>query len=437
MKNKAVSYVLICLLLAIIWLDFSYPVTLTFDSGHYLMLANLIEKAQWHNWDPIRGIIFPLFLLLLNKLVKIRYFLSLIPLVTCHLLSLCFAGMIVKQLVGTNKKDLRQMFLIWGSFFIFVVLDPIIIGYYHTLLTEFIASTLSLFVCWSICYILDNPKKRFTISWGLVFIILSLLAWHLKQPYIGAIYFPYVAFMIILSKRKQWNLVLRSSLLGVLSLSLVLASNSIWYEFLRINGAQIDTSRNISKVISSSVETNLNFAKNDFFSFVEMITKRYLAITNFLLFDQSSYQVIGPASFVRGSENEVIAYRMFNDIGSGNYLPHEPYQGYSEPFFSKYKPPIWINKLLVSFEKKSNFMFTITGLLSPLLAILLIIKNTGIHHKYFILIFSVFSNNLFHAIFVAPIDRYAFWGYILSLCVICAFFVRAITSIVKMKKKEQ
>lgn len=430
MKSKVLSYVvLICFMLAIIWLDFSYPVTLTFDSGHYLMLANLIEKAKWQNWDPIRGVVFPFFLLLLNELVKIKYFLSLFPLVICHVLSLYFVGMIVKQLVVANKKDWGWIFLIWGSVFVFVALDPIIVGYYHTLLTEFIAATLSLFFCWSICYILDEPRKRFTKSWVLVFIVLSLLAWHLKQPYIGAIYFPYIAFMITLSRRKMWNLVLRSSLVGALSLSLVLVSNFVWYEFLRNNGAQIDTSRNISEVISSSVESNLNFAQSDFLGFIKAITKRYLAITNFLLFDQSSNWVLGPASLARASENQAIAYRMFDNLGGDNYLPHEPYQGYSEPFFSKYNPPIWINKLLVSFEKKSNIMFTITGLLSPLLVISLLSRNTGIHHKYFILVFSAFSNNLFHAILVAPIDRYAFWSYVLNLCVVCALFVQIIIAI--------
>jgi hypothetical protein len=49
--------------LLILLVDYSYLILFTFDSVLYLKLSLIIGgDLPWANWDPIRGIIFPLLL---------------------------------------------------------------------------------------------------------------------------------------------------------------------------------------------------------------------------------------------------------------------------------------------------------------------------------------------------------------------------------------
>ncbi len=83
-KSFIATLIIALCLLIIFLLDSLYPITLTFDSGHYLMLADLVNKGEWNNWDPIRGAIFPTFLSLVTKFLNEEY--AFIPLALFHVL---------------------------------------------------------------------------------------------------------------------------------------------------------------------------------------------------------------------------------------------------------------------------------------------------------------------------------------------------------------
>lgn len=58
-KSTLIDHLFWILALLIIIVDLIYPVTLTFDSGHYLMLSEVIRQGNWEAWDPLRNVIFP------------------------------------------------------------------------------------------------------------------------------------------------------------------------------------------------------------------------------------------------------------------------------------------------------------------------------------------------------------------------------------------
>ena len=73
-------------------------------------------------------------------------------------------------------------FIVW--ILIFIVFNPIVFGYYHTVLTEFIAMTISVIICYLCvnyigCNWAENKKK--CIEYVCVFVFLTIFLYHIKQ----------------------------------------------------------------------------------------------------------------------------------------------------------------------------------------------------------------------------------------------------------------
>ena len=51
----------------ILVIDVLYPMTFTYDSGHYLSYLSILSGSKpFVDWDPVRGPVFPLFLFFIN-----------------------------------------------------------------------------------------------------------------------------------------------------------------------------------------------------------------------------------------------------------------------------------------------------------------------------------------------------------------------------------
>lgn len=125
-------------------IDLLYPIIVTWDSGHYLWLADMFKTGELANWDPIRNAVYPFSLYITNFLFGQSQNAYLVPMIIAHCafyLLCCEVLFRVIKLEGVRR--------LWITFtvFVFIALDPIVVGYYHTLLTEYVASLVAVMSC--------------------------------------------------------------------------------------------------------------------------------------------------------------------------------------------------------------------------------------------------------------------------------------------------
>ena len=209
MKNKK-NIILIAFFIIITVIFFTYQVVITYDSSHYLWLTSLLTpNGDFSTWDVARGPIFPMFIRVCNMLFGQNSNGLLIGMFAFYLLMIFGSYLMYKDTIKDEECLSKKMKFILGILFILlVVINPMIIGYYHTLLTEFIAMTFAVIGCylawkWINTDFFENKIKYviYTISLA----ILIAIAWQLKQPYVGTILFP-VVIAAILSFIRKTNL---------------------------------------------------------------------------------------------------------------------------------------------------------------------------------------------------------------------------------------
>lgn len=130
------GYWILCAVLIIIGIF--YEITITYDSAHYLWLANLFKSGEWTSWDVIRNPGFPFQiylsqLLFGNSINGLRWAMVLFNVLFYLILS-------ELAIEAMQLKGLRDRYIIRIIVFLFIALDPIIFGYFHSLLTEFNAA---------------------------------------------------------------------------------------------------------------------------------------------------------------------------------------------------------------------------------------------------------------------------------------------------------
>jgi len=411
----------------LIGIDLSYPLLLSYDSGSYLMLSDVIQRGAWSQWNPIRGIIFPLTLESFKVLFGTNQNAFLIPMTLAHLVLFvlsCYFIMHSSQFKDHVAKEVTVIII-----FLFIALDPLILGFYHTLLTEFLATTIAIISCYGAYHLYQKLIQLPTFSsttlfWTAFFVLMVPFSWHLKQPYIGIAYFPFIVSCLLMffykpTKAKILYFILANSLV-VLAVAISMLA---WNAFLRKNDVSLERSsiplmeNNINKYIELYRQSPVAFGKD--------IVKRYLASCNYFYYDQLADKIIKVPSLTRAVENAQYGTRMFDNYGNTNYTGPDIFLPYTYLFITEYQPPVWISEIEQAMVIKSYFFFTATYLLLPLFVIMSTIlwfrrKDLKIS---LILILSVSSllNGLMN-IFVLPIDRYLWWGYPLNL-IICVILL--------------
>ena len=263
MKKK---YLGLFLLLTIFY--FEYSVTILWDSAHYMSYVNIFEGVlPWSSWDVVRGPIFPLIIyfgnILFGKssqgLIINTYIYYLLMLIFSYKLLLYFFDKVRLSKNKMNKLIVVIMFLI--------IINPIIFGFCHTLLTEFVAIALSVVSCylailWVDCDY-DVDTKNF-IWLSIYFILFTTIAWFLKQPYVSVVLFVFIIALIIniFQVKKFKNTIYR---IGVLVLCLVFLVISMqgWNAFLRRMGNDPDSDRNPSNALGNQLILAIDSLKID------------------------------------------------------------------------------------------------------------------------------------------------------------------------------
>lgn len=255
------NYIRLGLFLLLFVYYFSIPMNVFWDSGHYMSYVSIFEGTlPWSSWDVVRGLVFPLILHLSNiifgKTTQGILFLSFI----FYLIMLTSVKFILDNSIIKEKAKTKK--IIYLLVFLFIILDPLIYGYYHALLTEFIAITISLVMCflswkWLSINFYDDKKKY--IIYSLIFLLGTVLSWHLKQPYVTITIFPVIIASII-SVIKSWNLknILQRGITVISCVIALVASILLWNQFLTSKGVDLNTNRNITASFGNQLLTGLN-----------------------------------------------------------------------------------------------------------------------------------------------------------------------------------
>ena len=442
-KNKL--FLALCFIVVLI--DLSYPITITYDSGHYMSLAHVINSWDWVDWDPVRGIVFPLFLCLSVKLLGFNQNALLVWMTLAHLLLFVFSVSVILYETKITKPLFRNIVIVF--IFLFIILDPLILGIYHTMLTEFFAATIaviSIFFAYRLYQhseCIPKLSKNLLFSYAF-FLVMVPIAWHLKQPYVGAAYFPFLlsCCLILLRNRK-----LRALYLGIIANILIAISLGIsiiaWNSFLPNTGLAANPNRSINSYIDYSYVKGKVTWDNSPVKFIQKTIDQYLLAANVYWLNHNNNTIVRTFSLTIAYQNKLIGYRMFTTYGGTNTFPMTPtLNSYIDYFTTDYLPPNWFNKIEERQLIKSNFMFSTTYLVMPFFflafIIIKIIKKTEKGFLFIILSGSATLNAFFHALAGKGLDRYLQWGYPLNLiCIVilAIYFIGAVIQIPNIVKQ--
>jgi hypothetical protein len=435
-------FIFLCLLFVIISL--SYPLTLTFDSGHYLFLADALSNQDWSKWDPIRGVIYPLFLSLFTNILGRNQNALLLPMIFAQLVLFLFSIHFILFDTKIMKRSHRKIFIALS--FLLIMLDPLIMGYYHAVLTEFFAVTIAVISCYlsyKLYYLSESlPELSKPLVLSLFYYLVAIpFAWHLKQPYVGTAYFPFLltCFLIIVRDFRKRGVFLKLLLANILIIATLGISILLWGGFLRLNGMPVRPNRELTGFFSRAYARKADTALATPLNFAKYVTKNYLALSNFFLNDREKKAILSQPSLTRAFQNQIVAYRMYEFYGQTNTFPvADVLKPHVQDFAADYFPPLWLNEIQRAQEIKSNFLFTTSYLILPLIfffsVFFLFRMKTLSNFFVFICSGSAFLNALFHSVFLWPIDRYLFWGYPLNLIIFIICFVKIAQRLVRHRQ---
>lgn len=256
-KIKQISIIFICVALTIIF--FSYNIVICVDSSHYCWLASLLEtrKGAFADWDVARGIVFPLIIYILTVLIgknvislQIGMFIAYaIALIICYL---------IYNFINKEFKIHKYLKIILGLLATFlIILNPLIMGYYHTILTEYIAMTacvVAAYFSWKWLDVDFMKHKLKYIVYTIYFALSIVFMWHLKQPYILTIFAPLIISSILsVIKNFDWKNMLQRILTIIICIIMLVISLKVWNFVLQSKVTVIDERRTSSGFLSGQL----------------------------------------------------------------------------------------------------------------------------------------------------------------------------------------
>lgn len=239
------------ILLIIVFIFMSYNVIYTYDSLHYLDYVDILfNRLPFSSWDIVRGPSFPLTLYLFSIIFGENQ--------NAHLLLQLFNFLLliflIIEVLNISIKEYKYKKCIVFILSFLICFNPLIFGYYHVLLTEYISiflTVLSIYFSYKWIYVKENKKK---IIYLLFFTFLLSYLWMLKQPYSLCLLVPVLAASILslLKDKSVINFIYRLGTI-VISLSVMFISIVIWNRVLVWKNADMNTGRDSSSALSSAM----------------------------------------------------------------------------------------------------------------------------------------------------------------------------------------
>lgn len=418
----------ICLILLVI-IFFSFSIILTYDSGHYLSYVSIFEgSAPASSWDIVRGPVFPIIIQTSNFLFG-KTSTSILICTFLFYLTFVIICCILSKKISKNYKHSK---LINTIVLLYLVLNPLIFGYFHVLLTEFVAITitmLNILIAYKWISI-DLKNKKSLILYSLYFILSTVFCWHLKQPYIIiAIIPPLVAGILsVIENHKKFNVLYRFG--TVFAAMAILAASIVSWNIILDNmhvdkNSGRDSSSSLGKQLATTYQ--IENTNNDYFSafkdelfsnpgkIIGIYFNNYCSLASLCKVtstDGVNYTSTSNLDFVDTYENTAIGYATFNRPTNIFQMSGEMYDRASS-YATNVSHNIF-RPVMKALSYPTNIIFKVAILLCvPITIFLIIIKiktKDKKHQPLFYLCLILMSTASFHLIFSAcalVIDRYA------------------------------
>lgn len=271
------------LLIFIAWFYLTFPMILTYDSAHYMGYVQIFENVlPFSTWDIVRGPVFPILIHLSNLFFgKTSNGIVLFSFIF-YLVMFFVSSKIIKEFSRENKKTKIVLTIL---FFLLVVFNIIVFGYYHTLLTEFVAMTISVVSCylsWKLLLKTTKGDKKHYFLLMLYFVIMVPFSWFLKQPYVSITLFPLIISTIIsLFTSRPIKRFLPHFAVLLLSIVSLFIGIFAWNKVLERKELETDTSRSAFNMLGQGMIDPL-----ENYEILEDVNTDYLEKAQFLSSDE-------------------------------------------------------------------------------------------------------------------------------------------------------
>lgn len=260
-NKKIIFPIIILILFAILYFQFSLIVTPD-GTGYYWYTSILDGNYPLSTWKITRGFSFPILLYIFKHLFGSNPTGILIGFFLLYCLLILFSYLLLKYFLKKYNNNSRSNIFYWILYLILIVFNPLIIGYSHTLLTEavapaFIMLTAYLSFKWRNVY-WKNTKKK-SIIYLIIFTLLTIFMWFLKQPYTPVILFIlFITSVLSGIKEKSWKKFLEKISNIIFILIFLLISIFTWNKILEANGVEIQGEHSNSGFLTNGILISLN-----------------------------------------------------------------------------------------------------------------------------------------------------------------------------------
>lgn len=362
-KHKdTILVILLITFLGIIY--FSYNITTTWDTSEYLGLADYIGTEEMaEKWIGHRGIAFPLLLRLFKPFRIENKIFMLILMFIFYVSMIIIIYKIYKKLREHEffkSKITKCIFAIYTIFTI--ILNPIIFGYYHTLLTEFVSMTIALLMCylsWKWIDLTWKENKKSIIIYGIIFSLLTIFLYHTKQSLVPLAILPIItaAILSVINNFKLKNILIKT--ITILStIIMLIVSISIWNftmkkanvagntEKARVNGYLIKSIVEIKQICNeetiNDIELDRSLISSKDNDEIDKILSNESEYERFTIYKASNEKYL--VYYTKGSysSKEDIGFYLKVLCNSPADIAKSYYKNYWKIIFSNKDLPIWI-----------------------------------------------------------------------------------------------
>lgn len=264
MKKKINKKIIIPLIFLILFgiLYFQFSLIVTPDGSAYYWYTNILDgDSPFSTWSITRGFSFPVILYVFKHLFGSNPTGILIGFFLLYIVLLLTSALILKSILNKYNQG-RSNVIYWFLYLILFMFNPLIIGYSHTLLTEAVAPSiimLTVYLAYKWKDMFWNKSKKKTILYTIIFTLIVVFMWFLKQPYMPIIIFILFIFSILIGIReKSFKKFGEKFICILISLFVLLISILIWNGVLQNNDIEINTSNSSSGFLSKGIITGLN-----------------------------------------------------------------------------------------------------------------------------------------------------------------------------------
>jgi len=280
---------LLVLFIAVGVIYFSYPLMVMPDSTEYYgYLKIFYGQESMSEWNIVRGPSFPFVMFLFTLVFGNTEQGILIGTFIMFAIMVLIGWIMLKNI---NFRDNVQKVICYVIYTILLMFNPLIIGYMHGLLTEFLSiPMLFIYGLLSFRWINKDDKIWKKILFSASLVLGSVFMWFVKQPYVFLALAPTVvaAFISIVNKPKIKNIIYRVGII-LLSVIAIVISIKIWNLILVKNNVDMDTGRDTNTFIKTAVINGNTSFSIDFYQ--DHYEKEYIENSN-LISDENKAEIL-------------------------------------------------------------------------------------------------------------------------------------------------